>query len=91
MMPYLQKARLVVSGDTGPAHVASALGVPVVGIFGPTDPARNGPFGGEDEVVVESVPCGPCYKKRCPGYDNVCMTSIEVRDVMAAVARRLGS
>jgi len=89
MIPYLQRARLVVSGDTGPMHLASAFGVPVVGIFGPTDPARNGPFAAEDEVVAEAVPCGPCYKKTCPGYDNVCMSSIAVADVLEAVSRRL--
>lgn len=91
MIPYIREARLLVSGDTGPMHLASALGVPVVGIFGPTDPARNGPFGAGDEVVYEGVPCAPCYKKRCPGYDNVCMTSIEVVDVIEAVERRLGA
>jgi ADP-heptose:LPS heptosyltransferase len=91
MIPYIQKSRLVVSGDTGPMHLASALGTRVVAIFGPTDPARNGPFGDEDEVVFETVPCGPCYKKRCPGYDDVCMSSIEVADVMEAVSRRLAS
>ncbi|HXV65080.1 MAG TPA: lipopolysaccharide heptosyltransferase I [Vicinamibacteria bacterium] len=91
MMPLVRKARLLVSGDTGPMHVASALGVPVVGIFGPTDPARNGPFGEADEVVLKTVACGPCYKQRCPGFGNVCMTSIEVEDVLSAVRRKLGS
>lgn len=90
LAPYVRRAKLFVSGDTGPMHLASAFGVPVVAIFGPTDPARNGPFGGGDEVVVKPVPCGPCYKKRCPGYGNVCMTEIEVADVMDAVRRKLG-
>ena len=89
VIPYIRRARLFVSGDTGPMHLASAFGVPVVGIFGPTDPAKNGPFGAGDEVVWEDVPCGPCYKHRCPGYGNVCMTSIEVDDVLEAVRRRL--
>lgn len=91
VIPYIRRARLFVSGDTGPMHLASASGVPVVGIFGPTDPARNGPFGAGDEVVWKNVPCGPCYKHRCPGYDEVCMTSIEVDDVLAAIRRRLPS
>ena len=88
---YVRRARLFISGDTGPTHIASAFGVPVVGIFGPTDPARNGPFGEGDVVVSKPVPCGPCYKHRCPGYGNVCMTQIEVEDVMVAVRRRLES
>ena len=91
VIPYIRRAKLFVSGDTGPMHVASAFAVPVVGIFGPTDPARNGPFGPGDEVVWKDVPCGPCYKQRCPGYGTVCMTSIEVDDVLAAVRNRLAT
>jgi lipopolysaccharide heptosyltransferase I len=89
MIPYIRRARLFVSGDTGPMHIASASRVPVVGIFGPTDPARNGPFGEGDEVVLRKVACGPCYKKRCPGYGNVCMTGIEPSEVLEAVRRKL--
>lgn len=89
VIPYIRRARLFVSGDTGPMHLASALDVPVVAIFGPTDPGRNGPFGTADEVVWKDVPCGPCYKQRCPGFGNVCMTSIEVSEVLAAVRHKL--
>jgi heptosyltransferase-1 len=89
MLPYLKRARLFVSGDTGPMHLASAQGVPVVGIFGPTDPRKNGPFGEGDQTVFREVPCGPCYKHRCPGYDNVCMTAIDVLEVLEAVRARL--
>jgi len=89
LIPYIRRARLFVSGDTGPMHLASAVGVPVVGIFGPTDPAKNGPFGPNDAVVWKEVDCGPCYKRRCPGFDNVCMTSIEIEDVLPAVRERL--
>jgi len=89
VIPYIRRARLFISGDTGPMHLASACDVPVVGIFGPTDPARNGPFGAGDEVVWKNVPCGPCYKQHCPGYGTVCMTSIDVDDVLQAVRKRL--
>jgi lipopolysaccharide heptosyltransferase I len=89
LLPYIKKARLFVSGDTGPLHLASALGVPAVAIFGPTDPARNGPFGEGDVTVWKEVECSPCYKTRCPGFGNVCLTSIEVEDVVAAVRKRL--
>lgn len=88
MIPFIRRSRLLVSGDTGPLHLASAFSVPSVAIFGPTDPARNGPFHEGDEVVCKPVPCGPCYKHRCPGYGNVCMTDIGVGDVLAAVRRR---
>ncbi len=89
LLPYIRRARLFVSGDTGPLHLASALGVPAVAIFGPTDPARNGPFGEGDETVWKKVDCSPCYKTRCPGFGNICLTSIEVEDVLAAVRKRL--
>ena len=91
MIPYLEGARLFVGGDTGPLHIACALGVSVVGVFGPTDPARNGPFGEGDRVVWKSVPCSPCYKRRCPGFDTVCLRSMSVPEVMEAVAARLNS
>ncbi len=51
LIALTRRASLVVAGDTGPLHLASALGKPVVGIFGPTDPARNGPFGGNFRVL----------------------------------------
>jgi lipopolysaccharide heptosyltransferase I len=91
LVPYIKRARLFVSGDSGPLHLASACGVPAVGIFGPTDPARNGPFGDGDETVWKHVACAPCYKQRCPGYGNICLTSIEVDDVLGAVRRRLAA
>ena len=55
-----RRARLVVAGDTGPLHLACAVGTPVVGVFGPTDPARNGPFSAADLVLrAPSVGAGP--------------------------------
>jgi ADP-heptose:LPS heptosyltransferase len=89
LIAYLKQARLFVGGDTGPFHIAGAFGVPVVGLFGPSDPIMNGPFGNDDAVVWKSVPCSPCYKRRCPGYGTVCMTSIEVDEVLDVVRTRL--
>ena len=87
LIPLLRKAGLMVGGDTGPFHLACALKTPVVGIYGPTCPVRNGPWGEEDEVVVHSLPCSRCYKRKCP-EDNACM-DITVDEVFAAVTRRL--
>lgn len=89
LIPYLKRARLFVGGDTGPFHIACALGVPVVGLFGPSDPAKHGPIGAEDRVVWKAVPCSPCYKRRCPGYDTVCLCSVAVPEVVEAVRMRL--
>jgi len=87
LIPLCLKASLFIGGDTGPFHLACALGTPVVGIFGPTSPQRNGPISGNDESVVRVLPCSFCYGRACP-TQNECM-DISVDEVFEAVARRL--
>ena len=87
LVPLMKRARLFVSGDTGPFHLACALGVPVVGIFGPTSPLRNGPWSPRDAAVVHPLPCSYCHGRTCPTR-NECM-DISVDEVYAAVVRRL--
>jgi lipopolysaccharide heptosyltransferase I len=87
LIPLLRSARLLVAGDTGPLHLACALGTPVVGIMGPTSPIRNGPWSQMDEVVVHHLPCSFCNGRSCPTA-NECM-DIPVEEVFAAVVRRL--
>lgn len=83
-----RRARLVVAADTGPLHLACAVGTPVVALFGPTEPARNGPFSADD-VVVRRVPgCAPCYSRGCARHAGV-MDGISLDEVRAAVERRL--
>jgi heptosyltransferase-1 len=83
-------ASLVISGDTGPLHVATAVGTPVVALFGPTDPARNGPFAPEDVTVSRFDGCGCHYDRRChqPAW---CLADVTVAEVAAAVKRRLAT
>ena len=76
-------AHLFVSNDSGPMHLANALRVPVVGIFGPTDPAVTGPFEPPAAVVKKEVPCWPCSYRKCP-YDHRCMMRIEPEEVYRA-------
>ena len=59
----LRGSRLVLGGDTGPIHMADALGVPVLCLIGPTDPKRNGPYHGADGVLWHQLPCSCCYKR----------------------------
>jgi heptosyltransferase-2 len=73
-------ARLFVSNDSGPMHLANALRAPVVGIFGPTDPAVTGPFEQPAAVVKKDVPCWPCSYRKCP-YDHRCMMRIDPEEV----------
>jgi len=85
----VRRARLFVGGDTGPMHLAAACDTPIVGIFGPTDPLRNGPFNQPGRALSHSVPCGPCYKRTCEVYNNQCMKLITVDEVFQAVIRSL--
>ena len=85
-----RKARLVVAGDTGPLHLACAVAVPVVGIYGPTEPARNGPFSPLDVVVRRTPLCSPCHRRRCRTHDGV-MEAITPDEVLRAIDARLGA
>jgi lipopolysaccharide heptosyltransferase I len=86
----VRRARLVVAADTGPLHLACALRAPVVGLFGPTDPARNGPFAPDDVVVRRTPLCSPCHRRRCELHEGV-MAAITIEEVVRAVDRRLGN
>ncbi len=86
MMAILSMASLVVGGDTGPLHMAVALGVPVVGLYGPTLPERNGPYSQDSQVVVKDCPHGGQHKRRCA---EPCVESIPVEPVFEKVARLL--
>ncbi len=80
---YLEHCRLLVSNDSGPMHMAAALNVPCIGIFGPTDPLAQGPWGdGHGVVRKESVDCLGCNRIDCP-IGNICMTTLEPEDVLA--------
>lgn len=65
MVEWLRSASLLVTNDSGPMHVAAALGRPVIGLFGPTEPSRTGPYGQLREVLRFPLPCAPCLKDRC--------------------------
>ncbi len=82
-------AGLIVSGDTGPLHLAAALGTPAVSLFGPTDPARNGPWRPEDVAVSRFDRCDCHHKRRCR-RPSPCLMDVTVEEMTAAVDRRLG-
>jgi heptosyltransferase-1 len=83
-------AALVVSGDTGPLHIATAVGTPTVSLFGPTDPDRNGPYQRDDVVVSRYEGCGCHYDRQCHEA-RWCLGDVSVAEVSAAVQRRLSS
>jgi heptosyltransferase-2 len=74
---------VIVTNDSGPLHLAAALAVPSVSIFGPTDPGRT-VIPGATRVVQKPVTCGPCYERECPLRDHRCMTEISVEEVFSA-------
>ena len=88
LVEICRDAAVMVSGDTGPLHIAAAVGTPIVSIFGPTDPARNGPWRAEDVAVSRYPVCGCHYDRRCR-QAQWCLTTIPVIEVTAAVQRRL--
>ena len=65
MVEWIRLSQLMVTNDTGPMHVAAALGKPVVALFGPTEPCRTGPYGQLDGVLQLRLPCVPCMKAHC--------------------------
>jgi len=85
----MREAALAVSGDTGPLHIAAAMGTPLVGLYGPTWPERNGPWDPDDEVISRAGVCVCHHKRRCR-RGAPCIDEIAVEDVVAAAVRRLG-
>ncbi|RPI29442.1 MAG: lipopolysaccharide heptosyltransferase family protein [Acidobacteria bacterium] len=82
-----RESRLMIAGDTGPLHLAVALGTPTVAILGPSPIWRNGPYDPADLVVKRHLPCSNCLKRTCDQF--ICM-NIAVEEVFDAVVRRLG-
>jgi len=82
----MKKASVVISADSGPMHIASSVGAPVIGLFGPTHPTVTGPRGsGRSILIRHDVGCNakPCYYLKCP--DNVCMKAITVNNVIQKI------
>ncbi|OFW42681.1 MAG: lipopolysaccharide heptosyltransferase I [Acidobacteria bacterium RIFCSPLOWO2_12_FULL_67_14b] len=84
----MRDAALVVSGDTGPLHIAAAMGAPIVGLYGPTWPERNGPWDPDDEVISRANAC-VCHHKRQCLRGAPCIDDIAIGEVIDAAERRL--
>jgi ADP-heptose:LPS heptosyltransferase len=92
----LSRANLLVTGDTGPMHLAAALDVPTVAVFGPSDPARWGPFSPRARVVRVSLPCSPCNRirqppERCRGHIPDCLAAVSADAVYDAAVDALSA
>ncbi len=87
VIALISAADLVVSGDTFALQTACALSRPVVAIFGPTDPKRNGPFREDDRIVFHEMECSYCYRRKCP--DLKCLEAVRPDEVAAECWARL--
>ena len=91
MVEWIRLSKLMVTNDTGPMHIAAALGTPVVALFGPTEPRRTGPYRQLEHVVRIDLPCAPCMSPRCRYVKPLeCLRAIPLAAVLDAVHRRLG-
>ncbi len=85
----LSRSSLFITNDSGPMHIASALDVPTVAIFGSTDPGLTGPLGERSVVVKKDVECSPCFERECPFGHYRCLEEIGIEEVMDGVRRLL--
>jgi heptosyltransferase-2 len=77
---------LFIGNDSGAMHAAAAAGLPVIGIFGSTDPEGTAPVTEQFTLIREAVSCSPCFLRQCP-VDHRCMTRISVDSVFTAAMR----
>jgi len=90
LVGVLSHLRLLLTNDSGPMHVAAALGVPLVAVFGSTDWTETSPVGGASRVVREHADCAPCLLRECP-IDHHCMTRVGVDRVASEALELLAS
>ena len=91
-MEWLRRCDALVTNDTGPMHVAVALGVPVVALFGPTEPTRTGPYRQLDSVLRIDLECAPCLKASCRNAESLaCLNRISVDRVLSKLTSILSA
>ncbi len=90
LVALLARATVVVGGDTGPIHIAAAVGTPTVSLFRVTDSRRNGPRGERHILLQSPLDCSPCLRKECE-RDEACGMSIPVKTVAGAIEGLLAS
>ena len=88
LIGIFQRACAAFGPDSGPMHIAAAVGTPVVSLWGATSAARSAPWGSESGVINGEAPCSPCYLKRCP-IGRLCMEHIPVEAVLEKIVSRV--
>ncbi|MEK6732555.1 MAG: glycosyltransferase family 9 protein, partial [Candidatus Omnitrophota bacterium] len=90
LFALIEKFSLLLTCDSASMHIASDLGVKVIAIFGPTDPAEYGPRGDEDIVIRKNLRCSPCKKAQCRLGTHECMETISAKEILYAIKKVLG-
>jgi len=90
----LQRANLLITGDSGPMHIAAAVGTPLIAIHGPTDPAKSGPVSPHATILQSNIWCSPCYTAKgrpadCRFFTTQCMKDITVEQVLRTIHQKL--
>jgi lipopolysaccharide heptosyltransferase II len=87
----IERCDLYLTCDSGPMHIAAAVGTPTIALFGPTNPLRHRPYGEGHHVIEKDVSCRACYKRKCMRTDapNLCMTEIHAADVVEQITMNL--
>src|SRR5204862_7686497 len=88
LIDELRQCRLLLTNDTGTMHLATLVGVPVVAVFGSTEPRLTGPLGSGHDVIRHQVECSPCFLRECP-IDFRCMKAVNAEEVVVAVSAQL--
>lgn len=88
LIELLGSCDLLLTNDTGTMHLAAMFGVPVVAVFGSTEPVLTGPLGVGHTILQHRVPCGPCFRRECH-LDFACMNRVTVEEVLAAVESKI--
>ncbi|MCG8513226.1 MAG: lipopolysaccharide heptosyltransferase II [Halanaerobiales bacterium] len=85
LIALLARCDLVISNDSGPVHVAAAVGTPTITIFGPSDEVKYRPLGEKHRIIKTGIECRPCGEHQCPLGHHRCMRDIKVEDIIGAV------
>jgi ADP-heptose:LPS heptosyltransferase len=83
LIALMRGARVVITNDSGPMHIAAALKIPVIAVFGPTSPVLTGPYGKGHVILQSKEPCAPCFRRECA--DMKCMRGITPETVTEKV------
>ena len=87
LVALLERASLVIANDTGPMHIAAALGRPLVTMFGPTSPIQTGPYQRMETVVQLDIPCSPCFSRSCS--HQTCLKQLTIEPVLRLAAEQM--